>query len=193
MTGRHRIRRLQRKLVLPEREQEVSDGPGRVAALLRVECRQHVGHGGARQCFVRSGDESLQIGGVHPRAHFRKSRSLLRSCLQRTLARMTGHAVQFFDEHLTAQFRVERSRGQAGDNGLGPGPEHQHARRKQDDHLSPGLARRHPAHSGRWLDSHEPKSERTPSECQQQIAGGTVPSSGIRRHRVGRPGLQVTP
>ena len=69
MTGRHRIRRLQRKLVLPEREQEVSDGPGRVAALLRVECRQHVGHGGARQCFVRSGDVALQIGGIHPRAH----------------------------------------------------------------------------------------------------------------------------
>ena len=138
MTGRYRIWRLERKLVLPERKQEVSNGPGGLAALFRAERRQHVGHGGAAPRAVGIGDVALQIGGIYSRAHFRKSRSLLRSCLQRTLARMTGHAVQFFDEHLTAQFRVERSRSQAGDDGLGQSPEHEHARREQDGHASPG-------------------------------------------------------
>ena len=69
MTGRHRIRRLQRKLVLPEREQKMGDGTGALAAFLGVECRQHIRHGGPAPRAVGIGDVALQIGGIHPRAH----------------------------------------------------------------------------------------------------------------------------
>ena len=131
MTGRHRIRRLQRKLVLPEREQKMGEGPGRVTAFLGVKGRQHVGHGGARQCFVRSGDEPLQVGGVHPRADRGEARCLLRSCLQRPLARMAGHAIQLLNQHLPAQFWFKRPGHQARDDRFGPGPEHQHPPREQ--------------------------------------------------------------
>ena len=115
---RHRIRRLQGKIVLPLGQQKVRERCCDLPLFLGAELGQHVRHRRTGLGPMRIANVRLKVIRVHPGTDRGEKRRFLRSSGQRRFARVTCGTVQFFDQDQTLEVRVELAGGQCGDGNL---------------------------------------------------------------------------
>ena len=107
---RHRIRRLQRKIVLIQREQKVRERVRGMCFFLVAQRGHHVRHGGAGFRSVRIEDERLDILWVHPGTDRGQTRRSLGSTRKRSVARVTSRAIELLDQDQALESRIELAR-----------------------------------------------------------------------------------
>lgn len=122
MSGSHRIRGLQREVVLLLlRQQEVSKGGGNFAPLLGVEVGEDIRHRGARLGPGGMSDELGEVRRIYPGSNLREAWCLFGFSGEGRIALVTGDAIQLLDENVTLELGVEPARNEAGNDRLRDG------------------------------------------------------------------------